>query len=124
MALVPATALRVGNRYASTALGFGVRDSTSGYRAYRAETVADLDLGAIRADGYGFQIEMAYRIHRLGGRIVETPIVFTDRTEGESKMSPRIIVEALGLVTGWAVRDRLFRRGDSTSTESNTDTVG
>ncbi len=99
-----------GNRYASAALGFTVKDSTSGFRAYRAPIVAGLDLDAIRADGYGFQIEMAYRIHRGGGSIVETPIEFTDRTEGESKMSSRIIAEALFLVTGWAIRDRLLRR--------------
>ena len=62
------------------------------------------------ADGYGFQIEMTYRLVRRGGRIVEVPIAFVDRQRGTSKMSGRIVVEALWLVTGWAVRDRVLRR--------------
>jgi dolichol-phosphate mannosyltransferase len=96
-----------GNRYASAVLGLDVRDATAGYRAYRADMVARVDLGHSRADGYGFQVEMVYRIVRLGGRIVEVPITFTDRVEGRSKMSGRIVVEALGLVTLWGVRDLL-----------------
>lgn len=96
-----------GNRYAAFMLGLDVRDATSGFRVYRATDLAGLDLDAIRADGYGFQIEMAYRIARAGGRIVETPISFTDRVLGKSKMSGRIVVEALLLVSWWAVRDRL-----------------
>jgi dolichol-phosphate mannosyltransferase len=96
---------RWGNRYAAAALGLDVADSTSGYRAYLASTVATIDLPSVRADGYGFQIEMAYRVARHGGRIVEVPIDFTDRERGRSKMSPRIIVEALLLVTWWGARD-------------------
>ena len=65
---------------------------------------------ASRADGYGFQIEMAYGVARRGGRIVEVPISFTDRVRGTSKMSGRIVIEALGLVTWWAIRDRILRR--------------
>jgi dolichol-phosphate mannosyltransferase len=101
---------RWGNRYAGAVLGLAVRDATSGFRAYRAATLAALDLDTVRADGYGFQIEMAYRTARAGGRIVEVPIAFVDRIRGTSKMSGRIIVEALVLVTGWAVRDRVLRR--------------
>jgi len=101
---------RWGNRYAALALGLRVADSTSGYRAYLASTVADLDLPTVRADGYGFQIEMAYRVARRGGRIVEVPIDFVDRERGSSKMSSRIIVEALLLVTWWGVRDLPSRR--------------
>jgi hypothetical protein len=86
-----------------------VRDATSGFRAYRAEVLRWFDLDAVRADGYGFQIEMAYRVAQRGGRIVEVPIAFTDRERGTSKMSGRIVVEALLLVTGWGVRDRLRR---------------
>ena len=96
---------RWGNRYAGMALGLPVHDATSGYRAYLADTVAGLDLPTVRADGYGFQIEMAYRVARRGGRITELPIEFVDRERGESKMSSRIIVEALLLVTWWGVRD-------------------
>jgi glycosyltransferase involved in cell wall biosynthesis len=100
---------QMGNRYASAALGFDVADATSGFRAYRTTALEAVDLDAVRADGYGFQIEMVYRVHMLGGKIVEMPIAFTDRTDGESKMSSSIVFEALGLVTGWAVRDRVLR---------------
>ena len=102
---------RWGNRYAGFVLGLPVRDSTAGYRAYRASALQKVDLDAIRADGYGFQIEMAYAVQRSGGRIVEVPISFKDRVRGTSKMSSRIVVEALGLVTWWGIRDRLLRRG-------------
>ena len=99
-----------GNRYAGLVLGLPVRDATAGYRAYRASVLQQIDLEAIRADGYGFQIEMAYQVMRAGGRVVEVPISFTDRVRGTSKMSSRIIVEALVLVTWWGLRDRVFRR--------------
>jgi hypothetical protein len=99
-----------GNRYASLVLGLRVRDSTSGFRAYRADAVAKIDLDEIRADGYGFQIEMAYTISRSGWRVVERPIAFVDRVRGTSKMSSHIVVEALVLVTWWALRDRVLRR--------------
>ncbi len=97
---------RGGNAYARTLLGMKVVDLTSGYRAFRSSKLAQINLGAVRADGYGFQIELAYRMARIGGVIKEVPITFVDRTQGKSKMSSRIIVEALGLVTMWAVRDR------------------
>lgn len=100
---------RWGNRYAAAVLGIDVNDATSGYRAYRAEALADIDFHTVQADGYGFQIEMAYRVLASGGRIVEVPISFTDRVRGESKMSSRIVVEALVLVTWWAIRDRILR---------------
>lgn len=96
-----------GNRYVRLLLRLDVRDATAGFRAYRADMLRQLDLPAIRADGYGFQVEMAYRIARLGGKIVEVPITFTDRVEGVSKMSGRIVLEAFLLVTVWGVRDRL-----------------
>jgi dolichol-phosphate mannosyltransferase len=99
-----------GNRYAAALLRLDVRDATAGYRAYRAEALRHLDLPAVRADGYGFQVEMAYRVAKLGGTIVEVPITFTDRTEGDSKMSWRIVLEAFVLVTLWGVRDRLRPR--------------
>ena len=99
-----------GNRYASLMLGVKVRDSTSGFRAYRADAVAKIDLDHIRADGYGFQIEMAYVIARSGWRVVERPIAFVDRVRGTSKMSSHIVVEALWLVTWWSLRDRVLRR--------------
>ncbi len=100
---------RWGNRYAAAVLGIDVNDATSGYRAYRAEALAGIDFHTVQADGYGFQVEMAYRVLASGGRIVEVPISFTDRVRGESKMSSRIVVEALVLGTWWAIRDRILR---------------
>ncbi len=100
---------RWGNRYAAAVLGIDVKDATSGYRAYRAEALAGIDFHTVQADGYGFQVEMAYRVLASGGRIVEVPISFADRVRGESKMSSRIVVEALVLVTWWAIRDRILR---------------
>jgi dolichol-phosphate mannosyltransferase len=101
---------RWGNRYAAGMLGLGVNDNTSGFRAYGAPLIRKIDLDAVRAEGYGFQIEMTYRAVRLGARIVEFPITFIDRTRGTSKMSRRIVVEALGLVTLWGLRDVLALR--------------
>jgi dolichol-phosphate mannosyltransferase len=101
---------RWGNRYAGMVLGLEVRDATAGFRAYSADALSKIDLSQIKADGYGFQIEMAYEVKRNGGRIVEVPISFTDRIRGESKMSGKIVVEALGLVSWWGVRDRILRR--------------
>jgi dolichol-phosphate mannosyltransferase len=102
---------RWGNRYAAAALRLDVRDSTSGFRAYRASALARIDLPSVRADGYGFQIEMTHRVVATGGRVVELPIEFADRERGASKMSGRIVVEALVLVTWWALRDRARRSG-------------
>jgi dolichol-phosphate mannosyltransferase len=92
-----------GNRYAALALGVPVHDMTSGFRAYRSDLLRAIDLDAVRADGYGFQIEMTYRAARQGARIRETPIRFVDRELGTSKMSSSIIVEALVLVTRWGM---------------------
>jgi dolichol-phosphate mannosyltransferase len=92
---------RAGNWYSRLMLGLDVADLTSGYRAYRADLLRRIDLDEVRADGYGFQIEMAYRAARAGGRLTEVPIRFVDREVGESKMSGRIVVEALVLVTRW-----------------------
>jgi hypothetical protein len=91
-----------GNIYASFLLGLHVTDSTSGFRAYGADILRRLDLGRIRADGYGFQIEMVHQVLEHGGSVTEVPIRFVDRVEGKSKMSGHIVVEALGLVTWWA----------------------
>jgi dolichol-phosphate mannosyltransferase len=88
-------------------LGLGVSDITAGFRAHRAEFLGRLDLDAIRADGYGFQIEMTYQTVRAGGTIAEVPIQFGERHNGESKMSGRIIAEAMALVTWLGIRDRI-----------------
>jgi dolichol-phosphate mannosyltransferase len=106
---------RGGNVYASAVLGLDVADSTAGFRAYSAATLHELDLGRIRAEGYGFQIEMTYRCRQHGARILEVPISFVDRAAGVSKMSSVIVVEALGLVTWWGMGRVLrgLRRGGS-----------
>jgi dolichol-phosphate mannosyltransferase len=87
------------NRYSSLVLGLRVRDMTSGFRAYRASLIRSIDLEAVRADGYGFQIEMTLKAATAGARITEVPIRFVDREQGQSKMSSAIVVEALILVT-------------------------
>lgn len=96
---------KAGNLYARWMLGLSAHDSTSGYRAYARRALERIDLDRVRADGYGFQVEMAYRVQRDGGEVVEVPIEFRDRTLGHSKMSGRIVVEALLLVTWWGLRD-------------------
>ena len=100
---------QLGNRYVGLMLRMPVRDATAGFRAYRATIIEKVGLERVRADGYGFQIEMAYEVSKAGGTIVEIPITFRDRTRGESKMAPNIISEALVLVTRWGLRDRSRR---------------
>ena len=100
---------RWGNRYASFVLRLQVRDCTSGYRAYRASALKEIDPGSTTAEGYAFLTELVRRLVRANLRVVETPIVFRDRRYGMSKMSARIVAESMWLVTTWAVRD-VFRR--------------
>jgi glycosyltransferase involved in cell wall biosynthesis len=101
-----------GNLYARTWLGYPVRDSTAGFRAYRAEVLAREDLSTVRSEGYGFQIEMTRRVWKAGGTIGEVPITFTERVAGKSKMSRRIVAEALVQVTRWGLSDRFGGRRD------------
>ncbi|QXC62290.1 polyprenol monophosphomannose synthase [Aquihabitans sp. G128] len=98
-----------GNRYIGLMLKLPVRDATAGFRAYRRSIIEKIGLDRVRADGYGFQIEMAYEVAKAGGTITEIPITFRDRALGVSKMSPNIVTEALVLVTRWGVRDRVNR---------------
>jgi dolichol-phosphate mannosyltransferase len=100
---------RGGNQYASMVLGLRVADSTSGYRVYSKSALEKIDYQSVNADGYGFQIEMTYRARNNGATIVEVPISFKDRLRGESKMSSAIVIEALALVTKWAIAKRLRR---------------
>lgn len=93
---------RGGGLYARSVLGVQIQDLTSGFIAWRRDVLEALDLSAVQASGYGFQIEMKYRAARAGFRILETPITFPDRTHGESKMSANIFSEALSLV--WKLR--------------------
>jgi dolichol-phosphate mannosyltransferase len=98
-------------------LGVPIHDMTSGFRAFRADLLRRLPLGDTHANGYGFQIELAYRAVLAGARVVEIPIRFVERQEGASKMSLRITVEAIGLVTvmGAKRHGRLLRSGGRNS---------
>jgi len=101
---------RTANTYARVLLGVMIHDITAGYRAYRASILRDMDIESTRSTGYAFQIEMTYRAMHAGGRIDEVPIAFTDRVRGTSKMSSRIVAEAMTLVTLWGLRDRVLRK--------------
>ena len=98
-----------GNAYTRAVLRLVPRDCTSGYRAYRAAALRAIEPGTTGAEGYAFLTELVRRLTRQGFRIVETPIVFRDRERGKSKMSGRIIVESMLLVTRWGATD-LVRR--------------
>jgi apolipoprotein N-acyltransferase len=99
---------RAGNVYARFMLGLPVHDATSGYRVYRRELLEQLLARQFATDGYGFQIELVMRAHRLGFDVGEAPITFRDRQYGESKLSKTIIAEALWKVTLWGF-DLRFR---------------
>jgi dolichol-phosphate mannosyltransferase len=86
---------RGGSLYAQLLLGVPIRDLTGGFKCYRREVLEAIDLDAIRSKGYAFQIETTYRALRAGFRVVEIPIVFTDREVGGSKMSKAIVLEAV-----------------------------
>ena len=89
---------RGGSLYARTILGVGVHDLTGGFKCFRRHVLESIDLDHVSAQGYGFQIEMTYRVVKGGFRVEEVPIVFVDRRVGQSKMSKKIFVEALTLV--------------------------
>jgi dolichol-phosphate mannosyltransferase len=101
---------RWGNRYTSFVLRLQVRDCTSGFRAYRAEALRGISPSTTTAEGYAFLTELVRRLVRGGFKVMETPIVFADRTRGTSKMSGRIIAESMLLITRWGLRDALRRR--------------
>jgi dolichol-phosphate mannosyltransferase len=90
------------NIYARVVTGLQLYDSTGGFKCFRREVLAAIDLEKVRSNGYAFQIEMSFRAWKRGFRIVEIPIVFVDRTEGTSKMSKRIVREAVWMV--WRLR--------------------
>lgn len=90
------------NIYARIVTGLPLYDSTGGFKIYRRKVLEGIDLNAVRSNGYAFQIEMSFRAWKRGFRIVEIPIVFTDRSEGESKMSKQIVREAVWMC--WRLR--------------------
>jgi dolichol-phosphate mannosyltransferase len=90
------------NRYVKTILGFRVEDATSGFRAYRRPVIEAITTTRIGSQGYSFLVEVLYRVFRLGFRIVEVPIIYSERREGQSKMSNRVIREAM--IRPWMLR--------------------
>ena len=98
---------RAGNLYARMMLGLPVKDATSGYRVYRREVLRALLATPVVSDGYGFQVELALRAWRSGYEVAEVPITFREREHGASKISRRIVVEALWLITKWGIAARL-----------------
>jgi dolichol-phosphate mannosyltransferase len=93
---------RGGSLYARAILGLPVRDLTGGFKCFRRKVLEGLDLQSVRSTGYAFQIELTYRAARRGFRIREIPITFVDRRVGHSKMSRRIVLEAIRKV--WSIR--------------------
>ena len=112
---------RAGNDYARLMLGIPIKDATSGYRVYRREVVEALAAAPFGSEGYAFQIELAYRAWGLGYRVGEAPITFRERQHGVSKISRRIVIEALWLVTVWGVKARLAARGARPERPSRTE---
>jgi dolichol-phosphate mannosyltransferase len=92
---------RVANRYAALVLGSSVKDMTSGFRVYRSTALKKIDLTSIQSQGYCFQIEMTRKILANNGLVLELPIVFIERKFGVSKMSLKIVLEAMVRVTLW-----------------------
>jgi dolichol-phosphate mannosyltransferase len=101
------------NRYVRTITGLPVHDCTSGFRCWRAELLARLPLERILSDGYAFQVELTWEARAAGARIVEMPITFVERREGQSKLSGRVIVESVTLPWRLAVRGVLQTRQPS-----------
>jgi dolichol-phosphate mannosyltransferase len=105
---------RGGSLYAKLVLGVGINDVTGGFRCCRRTTLEAIDLDSLQVTGFGFQVELNYRCHQRGLKIVEVPITFVDRRVGTSKMSSGIFLEALTMV--WKLR---FSGGDSTGNRGN-----
>ncbi|MCI0330394.1 MAG: polyprenol monophosphomannose synthase [candidate division Zixibacteria bacterium] len=90
------------NVYSRIVTGMPVRDATGGFKCYRRQVLEEIDLSKVRSNGYSFQIEMSFRAWKKGFRLKEIPIVFVDRREGTSKMSKKIVREAVWMV--WRLR--------------------
>lgn len=99
---------RIANLYVRIMLGMGIHDATAGFRIYSSRILRKIDLGHIRSEGYSFQIEMTRAAYKAGAVIVEIPITFKERENGVSKMSKKIVREAIFLVTAWGLK-RILR---------------
>ncbi|HEY7723841.1 MAG TPA: polyprenol monophosphomannose synthase [Anaeromyxobacteraceae bacterium] len=100
---------RGGSLYARVVLGLPFRDLTGGFKCFRRQVLEAIDLGSVECSGYAFQIELTYRAARRGFRVAEVPITFVERRVGRSKMSRRIVLEAIHKV--WSIRFSRFPRG-------------
>jgi dolichol-phosphate mannosyltransferase len=94
---------RGGSIYARAILGMSIQDMTGGYNAWRRSVLEAVDISALRSEGYAFQIELKWRAWKKGFKLVEFPILFEDRTRGKSKMSKKIVVEAMMRVAGMRI---------------------
>lgn len=109
---------RCGNFYTRVALRVPLRDATGGYRAFRASALRSLDLSDVQSQGYCFQVDLAWRAVQRGLRVREVPITFVEREFGTSKMSQKIVAEALWRVTVWGAQDRWSKIRGHTSARS------
>jgi dolichol-phosphate mannosyltransferase len=101
---------RAGNVYSRRVLSLPLHDVTGGYRCFRRAALAELGMATVASEGYCFQVDVAFRVHRAGLRVREVPITFVERALGESKMSGAVVREALWRTTAWGIRDRVRRR--------------
>ena len=97
---------RGGNAYVRIVLGLPLKDATGGFRAYRRHVLEAIDRDSVDSQGYCFQVDLAWRAWQAGFKVVEVPITFVERALGTSKMSRRIVSEALWQVTRWGVTRR------------------
>jgi dolichol-phosphate mannosyltransferase len=97
---------RGGNLYTRLALGMPLKDATGGYRAYRMAALEKMEVDSVSSQGYCFQVDLAWRAHRMGLRVAEVPITFVERERGASKMNSGIVGEAMWRVAVWGVRQR------------------
>jgi dolichol-phosphate mannosyltransferase len=100
---------RLANIYSNLLMVLGVKDSTAGFRVYKTSAIKKLILGNIKSEGYCFQIEMTREVKKIGGVISEVPITFVERQFGKSKMSGKIVMEAMLRVTYWGFL-KIFRK--------------
>jgi dolichol-phosphate mannosyltransferase len=98
------------NIYARFVTGLPIFDTTGGFKCFRRNVLESIDLNSVKSNGYAFQIEMSYRAWKRGFQLFEIPIIFVDRTEGVSKMSKKIVREAIWMVwrlSWWSLTGRI-----------------
>ncbi len=113
---------RSGSAYARWVLGLSTRDTTAGYRAFRADALRRIRLEDVHTRGYGFQVDMLWHAREAGLTVVEVPVTFVERVNGRSKMSPGIVVEAMMRVTWWGISSRLRRRATQPASSNGSET--